>query len=63
MAKKVSRDFIGICTLKELPERSYFKIVKKDGSLTKTIYWKPKNLTITLPLAMYGVPVVKKKER
>lgn len=68
--KKVSRDFIGICTLKELPERSYFKIVKKDGSLTKTIYWKPKNLTIAIPkntdfipLAMYGVPVVKKKER
>lgn len=43
--KKVSSDFYGQCKLNELPShgRIYFKIVKKDGSLSKKIYIKDKD--------------------
>lgn len=41
--KKVSRDYCGICELRQLPSNTYFKVVKKDGSLSKTIYWRDKD--------------------
>lgn len=41
--KKVSRNYCGICELRQLPSKCYFKIVKKDGRLSKTTYWKDKD--------------------
>lgn len=40
--KKVSKSFSGECELRQLPERSYFKVVKRDGTLSKSIYVKDK---------------------
>lgn len=41
--KKVNRNYSGKCLLRQLPSNTYFKLVKKDGSLSKTIYYKDKN--------------------
>lgn len=43
--KHVPKNFSGECTLSQLPSnsRTYFKIVKKDGSLSKKTYVKDKN--------------------
>ncbi len=42
--KHVPKNFSGECTLSQLPSncRTYFKVVKKDGSLSKKIYVKDK---------------------
>ena len=42
--KHVPKNFCGECTLSQLPSntRTYFKLVKKDGSLSKKIYVKEK---------------------
>ena len=41
--KKVSKDFSGNCCLSQLPSNTFFKVVKKDGSLSKGIYFKSKD--------------------
>ena len=41
--KYVDYDFVGVCELRELPSTywgTYFKVVKKDGTLSKKIYVK-----------------------
>lgn len=40
--KKVNKNYSGKCLLKELPNNTYFKVVNKDGSLSRTIYYKDK---------------------
>ena len=40
--KKVSKNFSGETTLKQLPDNTYFKTVGKDGKLSKSTYIKPK---------------------
>lgn len=42
-AKKVNKNFYGECELRQLPSKSYFKVVKRDGTLSKTTYLKGKN--------------------
>ena len=39
---KVSKNFSGECQLSQLQDNTYFKLVKKDGSLSKKIYIKQK---------------------
>lgn len=39
---KVSKNYSGECSLSQLPDNTYFKLVKKDGSLSKSIYLKEK---------------------
>lgn len=39
---KVAKNFSGVCNLNQLPDYSYFKLVKKDGSLSKQTYLKQK---------------------
>lgn len=41
-SKKVSKNFSGETTLKQLPENTYFKTVGRDGKLSKSTYVKPK---------------------
>ena len=45
-SKKVSKNFSGETTLKQLPDNTpdntYFKTVGKDGKLSKSTYIKPK---------------------
>ena len=38
--KKVSRDFCGVCELRQLPANTYFRIVGKDGKMGKETYTK-----------------------
>lgn len=38
--KKVSRDFCGVCELRQLPADTYFRIVGKDGKMGKETYTK-----------------------
>lgn len=38
--RKVASNFIGKCQLNQLPYNTYFKLVKKDGSLSKKTYIK-----------------------
>lgn len=38
--KRLSKDFLGKCELRQLPRGSIFKVVKKDGSLSKETYIK-----------------------
>lgn len=40
--KKVGRKFIGECCLNELSNGTLFKVVKKDGRLSKKTYLKEK---------------------
>lgn len=40
--KKVRHDFSGECELRQLPSNTYFRILKKDGSLSKKTYLKEK---------------------
>lgn len=43
--KRLPKDFYGECSLSELPlngKFTYFKVVKKDGSLSKKTYLKEK---------------------
>lgn len=40
--KKVRHDFSGECELRQLPSGSFFRIVKKDGSLSRKTYIKDK---------------------
>lgn len=40
--KKVSKSYSGECELRQLPERTYFKVVKRDGTLSKSTYLKDK---------------------
>ncbi len=42
--KHVPKNFYGECTLSQLPSncRTYFKLVKKDGTLSKKTYVKDK---------------------
>ena len=39
---KVSRNFSGECSLSQLPDNTYFKLVKSDGTLSKAVYYKEK---------------------
>lgn len=39
---KVSRNYSGECSLSQLPDNTYFKLVKSDGSLSKAVYYKEK---------------------
>ncbi len=43
-AKKVSKNFIGITQLRNLPSNrtTFFRLVKKDGTLSKKVYMKQK---------------------
>ena len=41
-SKKVSKNFSGETTLKQLPDNTYFKTVGKDGKLSKSTYIKSK---------------------
>lgn len=41
-AKKVGKNFSGECQLRQLPGNTYFRVIKKDGTLSKTIYFKDK---------------------
>ena len=38
--KKVSRDFCGICELRQLPADTYFRIIGKDGKMSRETYTK-----------------------
>lgn len=38
--KKLSKDFLGKCELRQLPRGTIFKIIKKDGNLSKETYIK-----------------------
>lgn len=40
--KKVRHDFSGECQLRQLPSGSFFRIVRKDGSLSRKTYLKEK---------------------
>lgn len=43
--RKVPKDFYGECNLSQLPSNGimYFKVVKKDGTLSKKIYVKDRD--------------------
>ena len=36
--KKVSKDFCGICELRQLPKGTYFRVVDKNGKVSKETY-------------------------
>ncbi len=38
--KKVGKDFCGICELRQLPKGTYFRIVDKNGKVSKETYTK-----------------------
>lgn len=38
--KKVSRDFCGVCELRQLPTGTYFRTVDKNGKMSKETYTK-----------------------
>ena len=38
--KKLSKDFIGICELRQLPKGSYFRTIDKNGKVSKETYTK-----------------------
>ena len=38
--KKVGRNFDGICELRQLPKGSYFRIIDKNGKVSKETYTK-----------------------
>ena len=38
--KKVGKDFCGTCELRQLPKGSYFRIVDKNGKMSKETYTK-----------------------
>lgn len=38
--KKVSRDFCGVCELRQLPKDTYFRTVDKNGKMSKETYTK-----------------------
>lgn len=38
--KKVGKDFCGTCELRQLPKGSYFRIVDKNGKVSKETYTK-----------------------
>lgn len=40
--KKVGKGFIGECNLNQLPDGTLFKLVKRDGRLSKKTYLKEK---------------------
>ncbi|MCH5179938.1 MAG: hypothetical protein J1F32_01835 [Erysipelotrichales bacterium] len=40
--RKVDRRFYGECELRQLPDNTYFKLVKRDGTLSKKVYMKEK---------------------
>ena len=38
--KKVSRDFCGICELRQLPSGTYFRTIDKNGKMSRETYTK-----------------------
>ena len=38
--KKVSRDFCGVCELRQLPPNTYFRTVDKNGKMSRETYTK-----------------------
>ena len=38
--KKVTRDFCGTCELRQLPAGTYFRVVSKDGKMSRETYTK-----------------------
>lgn len=36
--KKLSKDYIGICELKQLPEGTYFRTLNKNNKMSKETY-------------------------
>lgn len=38
--KKVDKDFCGICELRQLPKGTYFRILDKNGKMSKETYTK-----------------------
>ena len=38
--KKLSRDYCGQCELQQLPAGTYFRVVSKDGKMSKETYTK-----------------------
>ena len=38
--KKVSKDFIGTCELRQLPKGTYFRTLDKNGKISREIYTK-----------------------
>lgn len=38
--KKLGKDFCGICELRQLPKGTYFRIVDKNGKVSKETYTK-----------------------
>ena len=36
--KKLSKNYIGICELKQLPEGTYFRTLNKDNKMSKETY-------------------------
>ena len=38
--KKVSRDFLGVCELRQLPKGTYFRTVDKNGKMGRETYTK-----------------------
>ncbi len=38
--KKVSKDFIGTCELRQLPKGTYFRTLDKNGKISRETYTK-----------------------